>query len=156
MALTRWQKPETTAWSPFRHLSLLRNEIDRLFDFPMNALTSGSQDFLSGWSPTIDLYDDRDHLVLKAEIPGMKKEDIDISLHGDVLTLSGERKEEKTFEKADTYRSERFLGRFQRTLTLPCTVDAGKVQASYKDGVLTVTLPKSEEAKPKQIEVKVA
>jgi len=156
MALIRWQKPEATVWSPFRHLSVLRDEIDRLFESPLNALTSGSQEFMSGWSPTIDLYDDRDHLVLKAEIPGMKKEDINISLHGDVLTLSGERKEEKTFEEANTYRSERFLGRFQRTLTLPVTVDSSKVQASYKDGVLTVTLPKSEEAKPKQIEVKVA
>jgi len=156
MMLTRWQRPETAAWSPFRHLSVLRNEIDRLFDFPLNALTNSSQDFLSGWSPSIDLYDDRDHFVLKAEIPGMKKEDIDISLHGDVLTLSGERKEEKTYDKAETYRSERFLGRFQRMLTLPSTVDANKVQASYKDGILTVTLPKSEEAKPKQIEVKVS
>jgi len=156
MMLTRWQRPETTAWSPFRHLSVLRNEIDRLFDFPLNTLSNVSQDFLSGWSPSIDLYDDRDHFVLKAEIPGMKKEDIDISLHGDVLTLSGERKEEKTFEKAETYRSERFLGKFQRTLTLPSAVDASKVQASYKDVVLTVTLPKSEEAKPKQIEVKVS
>ena len=94
--------------------------------------------------------------MLKAELPGMKKEDIDISLQGDVLTLSGERKEEETFDKAETYRSERFLGKFQRSLTLPVTVSADKVQASYKDGILTVTLPKAEEAKPKQIEVKVS
>jgi HSP20 family protein len=135
---------------------MLRDEIDRLFDSPMDALTSSSQQFLNGWLPTLDLYEEKDHLVLKAELPGMKKEDIDISLHGDVLTLSGERKEEEVFDKAETYRAERFLGRFQRTLTLPVTVDASKVQASYKDGVLTVTLPKAEEAKPKQIEVKVA
>ena len=156
MSLTRWQKPELNVWSPFRHLSLLRDEIDRLFDSPLDALTSNSQQFLNGWLPTIDLYEDRDHLVLKAELPGMKKEDIDISLHGEVLTLSGERKEEETFDKAETYRAERFLGRFQRTLTLPVRVDASKVQASYKDGILTVTLPKAEEAKPKQIEVKVS
>jgi|ERR1043166_1269667 HSP20 family protein len=156
MSLIRWQRPELNAWSPFRHLSLLRDEIDRLFDSPLNALTSNSQQFLSGWLPTVDLYEDRDHLVLKAEIPGMKKEDIEISLHGDVLTLSGERKEEEEWEKAETYRAERFLGKFQRTFTLPVTVDASKVQASYKDGILTVTLPKAEEAKPKQIEVKVA
>jgi len=142
-------------WSPFRHLSVLRDEIDRLFDSPLNELSSNSQQFLNGWLPVIDLYDERDHLVLKAEVPGMKKEDIDISLHGDVLTLSGERKEEEVFDKAETYRSERFLGRFQRTLTLPVGVDASKVQASYKDGILTVTLPKAEEAKPKHIEVKV-
>jgi HSP20 family protein len=156
MALTRWQRPEVNAWSPFRHLSLLRDEIDRLFDSPLNALTNNSQQFLNGWLPTIDLYDDRDHLVLKAELPGMKKEDIDISLHGDVLTLSGERKEQEVFDKAETYRAERFLGRFQRSVTLPFAVDSKKVQASYRDGILTVTLPKAEEAKPKQIEVKVS
>jgi HSP20 family protein len=143
-------------WSPFRHLSMLRDEIDRLFDSPLNALTSTSQQFLSGWLPSVDLFEDRDHLVLKAELPGMKKEDIDISLHGDVLTLAGERKEEEVFDKAETYRSERFLGKFHRTLTLPVAVDAGQVQASYKDGILTVTLPKAEEAKPKHIEVKVS
>lgn len=156
MSLTRWQRPELNVWSPFRHLSMLRDEIDRLFDSPLNALTSNSQQFLNGWLPTVDLFEDRDHLVIKAELPGMKKEDIDISLHGDVLTLSGERKEEETFDKAETYRAERFLGRFQRTLTLPVAVDASKVQASYKDGILTVTLPKAEEAKPKQIQVKVS
>lgn len=155
MALIRWQRPEMNVWSPFRHLSVLRDEIDRLFDSPLNELTSSSQQFLSGWLPMIDLYEKPDHLVLTAELPGMKKEDIDISLHGDVLTLSGERKEEATFDKAETYRSERFLGRFQRTLTLPVAVNGSKVQASYKDGILTVTLPKAEEAKPKQIEVKV-
>jgi HSP20 family protein len=135
---------------------MLRDEIDRLFDSPLDALTNNSQQFLSGWLPTIDLYEDRDHLVLKAELPGMKKEDIEISLHGDVLTLSGERKEDEAFEKAETYRTERFLGEFQRSLTLPVSVDANKVQAAYKDGMLTVTLPKAEEAKPKQIEVKVS
>ena len=155
MSLTRWQRPELNVWSPFQHLSTLRDEIDRLFDSPLNALTSNSQQFLNGWLPPVDLYEDRDDLVLRAELPGMKKEDIDISLHGDVLTLSGERKEEETLEKAETYRAERFLGRFQRTLTLPMAVDVSKVQASYKDGILTVTLPKAEETKPKQIQVKV-
>jgi HSP20 family protein len=135
---------------------MLRDEIDRLFDSPLNALTSTSQQFLNGWLPTIDLYEDRDRLVLKAELPGMKKEDIDISLHGDVLTISGERKEDETVGKAEACRSERFLGKFQRTLTLPVAVEASKVEASYKDGVLTLTLPKAEEAKPKQIEVKVS
>jgi len=155
MSLIRWQKPELNVWSPFRQLSLLRDEIDRLFDSPLNALTSNSQQFMNGWLPPIDVHEDRDYLVLKAELPGMKKEDIDISLHGDVLALSGERKEEASFEKAGVYRAERFLGRFHRTVTLPVAVDGSKVQATYQDGILTVTLPKAEEAKPKQIEVKV-
>lgn len=156
MALIRYQRPESSIWSPFRHLSMLRSEIDRLFDSPLNALTSDSQQFLSGWLPAVDLHEEKDHLTLRAELPGMKKEDIDISLHGDVLTLSGERKEDEEYEKAEAYRSERFLGRFQRAFTLPVAVDADKVQASYKDGILTVHLPKAEEAKPKQIEVKVS
>ena len=155
MAIIRWQKPEINAGSPFRHLSLLRDEIDRLFDSPLNALTTSSQQFLSGWLPPVDLFEEKDHLTLRVEIPGMKKEDINVSLHGDVLTLSGERKEEEAYDRAETYRSERFLGRFQRTLTLPVPVDGKKVGASYQDGILTVTLPKAEEAKPKQIEVKV-
>lgn len=85
----------------------------------------------------------------------MKKEDIDISLHGDVVTLSGERKAQQKYQKAEIYRAERFLGRFQRSVTLRVAVDADKVEATYRDGILTVHLPKSEAAKPKQIEVKV-
>lgn len=153
MTLTRWQRPEPN-WSPFRQLSVLRDEIDRLFDSPLSALTTSSQQFLNGWLPAIDLYEDNDNLVVMAELPGMAKEDIDISLHGDVLTISGERKEQER-QDAEVYRAERFLGRFQRTLTLPTAVDSSKVQANYKDGILKVTLPKAEHAKPKQIEVKV-
>jgi HSP20 family protein len=148
MALIRWQKPEVNMWSPFRQMSVLSDELDRLFDLPLNGNASG-------WLPPLDLYADGEQLVLKAELPGMKKEDINIALEGDVLTLSGERKEEEGYDKAETHRSERFLGRFQRTLTLPYAINSAKVQASYKDGVLTVTLPKAEEAKAKQIEVKV-
>jgi HSP20 family protein len=141
--------------SPFRHLSNLRDEIDRLFDSPLNALTSNSQQFLSGWLPAIDLHENKDQLVLRAELPGMKREDIEVSLHGDVLTVSGERKEEKDFKDSEVYRSERFLGKFQRSFTLPCDVDGAKVKADYREGVLTVSLPKAEESRPKQIEVKV-
>ena len=155
MALIQWRKPETKVWSPFRHLSVLRDEIDRLFDSPLNALTANSNQFLNGWLPSIDLYEDKDQLILKAELPGMQKDDINISLHGDVLTLSGVRKEEFADEKHETYRAERFLGRFQRTLSLPTMVDPAKVDASYKDGILTVAFSKAEETKPKQIEVRV-
>ena len=91
--------------------------------------------------------------MVKAEIPGMKKEDIEISLHNGSLTIAGERKEEKEVKESESFRSERFQGRFQRTFTLPGKVDAEKITASYKDGVLTVVLPKSEETKPKQIPV---
>jgi len=140
---------------PFRHLSFLRDEIDRLFDAPVSALTEGTQPFLSGWLPAVDLYQDRDNITVKAELPGMKKEEIDISLHDGVLTLSGERKADKTYEGAEACRSERFLGRFHRTLSLPSPVNAEKVTAHYQDGMLTVVLPKAESAKPKQIAVNV-
>ena len=154
MRLTRWQRPELTVLDPFRQLSSLRDEIDRLFDSPLSAVTEGTQPFLSGWLPAVDLFQDKDNITVRAELPGMKKEEIDISLHDGALTLSGERKAEQKYEEAEVCRSERFLGRFHRTLPLPSVVNAEKVKASYKDGILTVTLPKAEEAKPKQIEVK--
>jgi HSP20 family protein len=133
----------------------LREDIDRLFETNFGDFTRDSQQFLSGWLPAIDLYEDTENLIVRAELPGMKKEDIDISLHNGVLSLAGERRDEAKYQEAETYRSERFLGRFHRTLTLPVEVDAEKVKATYKDGVLTITLPKTEEAKPKQIAVNV-
>ena len=154
MALLRWQRRETARWLPFQHLSTLRDEIDRFFESPLAGWNEGLQPFMSGWSPALDVYEDKDNLVVKAEIPGMKKEEIEISLHDDLLTLSGERKSEKKSDEGDIHRSERFVGRFQRTLTLHAPVDAEKVKATYQDGILTVTLPKAEAAKPKQIQVK--
>jgi HSP20 family protein len=135
-------------------LSTLRNEIDRLFEAPLSELARTSH-FLSGTAPALDVYEDKDNFVVKAELPGMKKEDIDVSLHDGSLSISGERKSEEKWENAEVYRAERFFGRFQRTVALPSSVDAAKIKAQYKDGVLTVTLPKAEEAKPKQIDVQV-
>jgi len=154
MTLTRWHRPEVTNWSPFWQLSTLRDEIDRLFEAPLDEFTRSSQQFLSGWIPAVDMYEDKDNFVVRAELPGMKKEQIDISLHEGVLSLSGERQNDEANKDAEVYRSERFTGRFQRTITLPAAVQADKVSAAYKDGMLVVTLPKTEEAKPKQIEVK--
>jgi HSP20 family protein len=156
MTLTRWQRPEMTSWSPLWQLTSLRDEIDRLFEGPLTEFNRGSQQFLGGWLPVVDLYEDKENVVVRAELPGMKKEQIDISLHEGVLTLSGERKEEEKHKDAEVYRAECFVGRFQRTITLPSPVLGEKVSATYKDGILTVTLPKTEEAKPKQIEVKVS
>jgi HSP20 family protein len=153
MNVIRWQKPQLTAWPAFGRLSSLRDEIERLFDEPLTALARTSQ-FLSG-VPALDVHEDKDNVVVKIELPGMKKEDIDVSLHDGNLSISGERKSEEKLEDAEVYRSERFFGRFERTVTLPAPVVAERVQAQYKDGVLTVTLPKAEEAKPKQIDVKV-
>jgi HSP20 family protein len=153
--LTRWQRPELATWPGFGRLSTLRDEIERLFEAPLAELARTSQ-LLGGWTPALDVFEDKDNLVVKAELPGMKKEDIEISLHDGSLSVSGERKSESRSESPEFHRSERFFGRFQRTVSLPTPVNAEKVKAQYKDGILTVTLPKTEEAKPKQIDVSVS
>jgi len=155
MNLTRWRRPESAVWPGLGRLSNLRDEIDRLFEAPLAELARTSQ-LLSGWTPALDMHEDKDNIVVRAELPGMKKEDINISLHDGSLSISGERRSEEKTENAEVYRAERFVGRFQRTVTLPAPVAVDKVKAQYKDGVLTITLPKTEEAKPKQIDVQVA
>ena len=146
---------QPAAVTPYNDLNRIRNEINRIFQDPWAMLQPATSMF-EGWEPKLDVYDDKDKVTIKAEVPGMKKEDIDVSIEGDTVTISGERKEEHEEKKGEVFRSERYFGRFQRSVTLPHAVDAGKVQANYKDGVLTITLVKSEEAKPKQIEVKVS
>jgi HSP20 family protein len=146
MKLTR-----VTKWPTLERLTDLRDEIDRFFEAPL-ARTSE----LLGWTPAFDVYEDKDNFVVKAELPGMKKEDINVSLQDGDLIISGERKSETRSEGTEVYRAERYFGKFQRAVSLPTTVAANKVKAEYKDGILTVTLPKSEEAKPRQIEVNVS
>jgi HSP20 family protein len=153
MNLIRYQYPQMKTWSPVDRLATLRDEMDRLFDFTLPARDTG---LFSGWSPALDVHDEKDNLVVQVELPGMKKNDIDISLHDGVLTVSGERKSEREEKEGETFRSERYFGKFQRSLTLPSQVDSDKVRAAYKDGVLTVSLPKAEAAKPKQIAVNVS
>ena len=154
MNIIKWQRPHLASWPSIGRLSDLRDEIDRLFESPLTELTRTSQ-LLSGWTPPLDVYEDKDHFTVKAELPGMKKEDIEVSFHDGSLSISGERKTETKHEDAEVYRSERFFGRFQRTVSLPAAIAADKVKASYKDGILTITLPKTEEAKPKHIDVTV-
>jgi len=137
-------------------LNRLREEINRVFDQPGQGFLEKSAGFFGGWSPSLDVFEEKDNVIVKAELPGMKKEDIEVTLVGDTLSISGERREEQENKDAENYRSERYFGRFQRSVTLPHQVELNKIQASYKDGILTVTLPKSEEAKRKQIEVKVS
>jgi HSP20 family protein len=130
--------------------------MNRLFDISSPGFGGREDRLLGVWSPALDVFQDKDHVFVKCELPGMKKEDIHISLHEDTLTISGERKNEREVKEGDTYRSERFFGRFHRSVALPVSVDAGQVKAQYKDGVLAVSLAKAEEAKPKQIEVQVS
>ncbi len=151
MELTRYQSPNLSQWPTLDRWSNLREELDSLLDLPFLA-NSQRQDLFTGWSPALDLYQNNDNVVAVLELAGMRKEDIEISLHDGMLTISGERKRSSANgEKAE--RTERYVGSFRRTVSLPVQVDANKVSATYRDGILTVTLPKAEEAKPKRIEV---
>jgi HSP20 family protein len=152
MNLIRYQFPELTNWSPLDRLASFRDEINRLFDTGAPAQNS----FFSGWNPTLDVYDEQDRFLVSVELPGMKKDEINLSYQDGVLTVSGERKHEREGKEGETFRSERYFGKFQRTVSLPASVDASKIAATYKDGVLQIDLPKAEEAKPKQIKVSVS
>ena len=136
-------------WEPARDLASM--EIDRL-----NRMFSNFFDDQLGrnWTPAVDIYEtDNQEVVLKAELPDMKREDLSITFENQVLTIRGERKLDETVRRDRYQRFERAYGTFSRSFTIPATVDAARISASYKDGVLTVRLPQREEAKPKQIEV---
>jgi len=146
----KYNRPEFWGWSAFDQLANLREEMNRFFERPHS---NGGSDAFNAWAPALDLYEDNENIIVRAELPGMNKQDIDVSLHENIITISGERRNEKKYEASETSRQERVFGRFTRSLSLPKVVNASKVTASYKDGVLTVTLPKAEEAKPRQIEI---
>jgi HSP20 family protein len=105
--------------------------------------------------PSLDVYEEKDSVVVKAELPGMKKEDVEVNLAGETLTIKGEKKEDKEVKEDDYYRRERSYGSFLRTIALPCDVKSDEIKASFKDGVLEVRMPKTEEAKKKSIPVKI-
>jgi len=157
MALIRYQKPDVTWNLPFRNVSSLREEMDQLFERVFQSPWDGTQptQWMGNWAPVVDLFEEKDNLIARAEIPGMKKDEIEITLHDDLLCISGERKIERKAGASENYRCERFEGRFSRSFVLPSKVNVDQITANYTDGVLTVTLPKAEEAKPKQIPVSV-
>ena len=149
MTLLKYTRPNLS-WnrSPFDALKQFQDEVAKLFESPLRGF--GTQ-FFNEWAPALDLFEDKENLVVKLEVPGVKKEAFEIALHEGVLSISGERKFEEKRQKATGYRTERFEGRFQRSIALPKAVQADKVRAAYKDGILTVTLPIAAEARPKQI-----
>ena len=148
MNIIRYQAPELAS----NRWSTLRDELDSFFELPIWSNLGRAGQLFTGWSPALDLYQNTDNIVAVVELPGMRKEDIEISLHDGTLTIGGERKREGGANgKAE--RTERYLGTFRRSVTLPTRVDASKVNAAYRDGILTVTLPKAEEVRPKQIQV---
>ena len=152
MNLIRYQSPELISWPSLDRWMSLREDLNSLFESPFWSALGRPGQLFSAWSPALDLYQNSDNVVAVVELPGMRREDIEISLHDGTLTISGERKRETSNgEKAE--RTERHIGKFRRSITLPTRVDADKVSATYRDGILTVTLPKATEAKPKQTPV---
>jgi len=141
-------------WRPFREVSRLRREMDRLWDDFFGPGRRALQPLEGAWAPAVDVSETADKITVKAEVPGMDAKDIEISLVGDTLSIKGEKKAERE-EKGENYHLvERSYGSFSRSLKLPAAVDADKIEATYKQGVLTVTCPKKEEVKPKAIEIK--
>ena len=153
MKLIRYQAPNSTPWLALDRWSNLRDELNSFFDMPFWSGFGRTGQLFTGWSPALDLYESGDHFVAVVELPGMRKEVIDISLHDGTLTISGERKRESNNNGETAQRTERYVGTFRRSIALPTRVDPSKVSATYQDGILKVTLPKAEEAKPKQIQV---
>jgi len=148
MTMVRWDSLRDVAAQQQEQMSRM---FERFYGRPQEDLNRGS------WAPSVDIYSNGQHeLVLKAELPDMKEEDIELTVENNTLTLRGERKLDAEVKQEQFHRIERSYGPFARTFALPPTVDAGKVSAEYKAGVLTVRLPLREEAKPKQIKVKVA
>ncbi|MCS7048383.1 MAG: Hsp20/alpha crystallin family protein [Verrucomicrobiae bacterium] len=151
MALTRWT-PRTDLWDPFASLTDLQEEMNRLFENSLRRFGLVSRD--GGFTPPCDIIEERDRLLLRVDLPGVSKDDVQVTLQDGVLTVKGERKVEE-FKDATYYLRERLSGPFHRAIELPVEVDAGKIEARFRDGVLEIALPKAEEAKPRQIEVKV-
>lgn len=140
-------------YDPFRELKSLQDEMNRLF---MTSLprTFGNEDLASGgWSPSVDIFESENEIVLEAELPGMKREDFEVSIENNVITLKGERRFEKKEESDNYHRVERSYGSFTRSFSLPRTVSAEETTADFKNGVLRVSLPKKEEAKARKIEI---
>ncbi len=155
-SLTRWEP--MSRWNPFKEVEELEKRLSHLVGrhAPTGSGDKNEAITVAQWSPVVDISEDEKEYAIKAELPDVKKEDIKLNVHDDVLTITGERKYEKEEKGKKYHRVERAYGSFMRSFTLPEDADGTKVTAEYKDGLLNVRLPKSEKAKPKTIEVKVA
>jgi len=143
-------------WDPFRDLVSIQDRMNQLFDDTFGNKEQGAEEFSKGsWSPPVDIYETAGNVVLKAEIPGVSQEDIEIKIQDDALILKGERKLEKESGDETYYRVERSYGTFMRSFTLPNSVDQDKVTASYESGVFKIVMPKKEKEKAKSIKVEV-
>ncbi len=140
----------------FRGLELLRRDMNRMFDeFFRGDMLADDSFFTRDWTPAVDVVENNDSYILKAELPGMTKDDVKITLENNVLTIRGEKKDEFEKKEKNFHRIERSYGAFERSFTIPGSIKSENIDAQYNNGILTLTLPKAEEAKPKLIDVKV-
>ena len=152
MAMERW-RPFGAAdrWEPFRNVSDIQGEVNRMFDtFLGRPMTEPSG---RAWLPPVDMHETKDDLVLNVELPGVSEKDVTVSITGDLLSIKGERRWNDEAKDRQYLHMERAYGQFERLVQLPMAVQADKVKASYRDGVLQITLPKAEELKPREIKI---
>ncbi|MEJ2656370.1 MAG: Hsp20/alpha crystallin family protein [Desulfobacterales bacterium] len=146
---------EIVPWKSFGEVSRLRREMDDLFNRIFGE-TSLSKISFAKWQPLVDLSETDTHLIIKAELPGIEAKDVDVSITGDRLTIKGEKQQEKEEKEENRYRSERYYGGYERTIDLPVSIEEDKTEATFDKGILTITLPKVEKIKKKQVKIKVS
>ena len=143
-----------TRWDPFFNLAGFQEHLNRLFD--ANATVHGDRSALTTWAPAVDIYEAENELIIKADLPEINEKDLDVRVENNTLTIHGERKFEQKVTEGSYLRTERSYGSFSRSFSLPNTVNTDAIKAEYKNGVLTVELPKRAESKPKQVKVNVS
>jgi HSP20 family protein len=155
MVMERWRPGRgLIPWRPFTGLEEMERRLEDIFDRPfVPAVWRRSPMVETGWAPVMEVFEKEDKFVVRAELPGMKEEDIDVSVVGDTLTIKGERKAESEAKEEDYYCCERSYGSCSRSIAVPSNVDAKKIEASFENGVLEVNLPKAPEVKPKKITI---
>jgi HSP20 family protein len=145
-------KMNLTRWDPFRDVLTLSDRMNRMLgDTSFRVLTPAEP--VSGWFPPVDIHEEADRIVLRAEVPGVRSDDIDVSVENNTITLRGEKKQETVVDGENAYRLERFYGTFSRSFVLATKINPEKIQATCKEGVLEVVVPKAEEVKPKKIKI---
>ena len=142
-------------WEPVRDLLTLQEKMNRMFEGSYRGANEEDWALGGSWAPAVDIYEKDGNIVLKAELPGVDPKDVDVRVENNLLTLRGERKFDTEVKRDNYHRVERSYGAFSRSFTLPNVVDTGNIKAEYRDGVLHMTLPKREEAKPRQIQINV-
>jgi HSP20 family protein len=156
MAMERWRPMGAVdRWDPFRNLIDIQGEVNRLLDTFGGRPMTGQAPQGRTWLPPVDMHETKDNLVLKVELPGVREKDVAVSITGDLLTIRGERRWDDESKDQKFLHVERVYGQYERMIQLPMAVQADKVKAAYRDGVLEVTLPKAEELKPREIKIDV-